>query len=179
MRTFIILILLSMPCLAIDDYKSFINDKGQIDPVYLNNAIRDLYNDFNAYKSSNSVMLNKFSDYTYIDNGDPSSNQDWTQAGMTQDGAWHDLACPVPSNSKPKAVSISVNIQDDVVGASVCFRRNGNLNEGIMNVLKTQVTNIEIEDTFTISCDINGVIEYKTGNLTYTKIRVKYNGCFK
>ena len=94
-----------------------------------------------------------------IDRGDPAS-VDFAKTDLTDDSEWNDLdLSSIINNVRAKAVTIGVNVIDNVVGSNVKFRKNGNsqvINVGAANIYNTSVTTSE---HFTIACDASQVIE--------------------
>ena len=60
--TIILLAFVSLPVHGqIADYKSYLNNKGEINPVYINNAVRDLYNQKLDASTASGTYLSKSS----------------------------------------------------------------------------------------------------------------------
>ncbi len=94
MRIFLMIILLSIPCLALDDYKSFINNKGEIDPVYLDNAIRDLYSEkLNTRGDMAGILINSKQPSFLVYNSN-------TDASVTGDGTEYTIAYDIEVRDK-------------------------------------------------------------------------------
>jgi hypothetical protein len=65
---------LSIPCIAQTDYKTYIDDKGNIEPVYIDNAIRDLYqNKLDNTTASSTYITKSSTTETYVKKTDISS----------------------------------------------------------------------------------------------------------
>lgn len=114
----------------------------------------------------------------FHDRGDPSAN-DFTQATLTVDGAWHDmdLSSIVPVGTK--AVLLGGLIRDDAVGNSVMFRENGNTNAYNVERVFTQVANVTLGYTTIVACDTNRVIEYRFVEADFDIAYVNVKGWWK
>ena len=111
----------------------------------------------------------------FTDRGDPAAF-DFAVGVLTTDGSWYDLdlSSVVPANAI--AVLLGVNVNDDTIGQSIAFRKNGNSNSIATSSVRTQVANQQIEMDVVVACDANRVIEYITDNNTFTAINIKIKG---
>ena len=121
-------------------------------------------------------------DNRFIDRGDPATS-DYEVGDLTTDGNWNDLdlgsggAGIVPVNAV--AVLLFIKVQDaDAAGSFVLFRKNGNSNDQAISGIRTQVANIGNDNTVTVACDSNGIIEYIAENVTWDTIRITVLGWF-
>ena len=111
----------------------------------------------------------------FVDRGDPAS-YDFELAALTTDGTWRDLDLSSIVPDGAVAVNLSGYIVDDTVSKYLLFRKNGNSN-GVNKVgITTQVANVGIDFSVTVSCDSNRVIEYFASNTTWTAIGITVNG---
>lgn len=110
----------------------------------------------------------------YIYRGDPA-NVDYTQATLTQDGAWHDLnlSALVPEHAKAVDVSILfINTANAKVG---WFKRKGQANDRNASVISSHSPNQPQAQDLTIALDTNRTCEYKfdADGWTYIALTVK------
>lgn len=107
----------------------------------------------------------------FVNRGDPSAF-DWTHATLTTDGDWHDLDCSSIVPAGAEAILLRVYILDDANESFLQFRPNGNTNAINAPAVRSGAANIAVEQTITVSCDSNRVIEYRGSNTTFTEIYV-------
>ena len=110
-----------------------------------------------------------------VDRGDPSA-ADYTLGDFTTDFTWNDLDLSGIVPAGATFVVISGNINDNAVGSSLQFRKNGNSNNFNSGSVRTQVASATIDFRLIIACDSNRVIEYRASNLTFTTINVTVVG---
>ena len=108
-----------------------------------------------------SVDMVMYRDTGFFNRGDPSS-LDWEETDLTLDNAWHDLDCSGVVPIGAKAILFYVRIKDGIVEKTFFMKKNGNSNDININQMRTQVVDISIDNTFTVPCDNNQVVEYKS-----------------
>ncbi len=97
----------------------------------------------------------------YVARGDPAA-ADFTQADLTLDGAAHDLdlSSILPESAAGGLVHLNVQIADNLVSQVLRMRRKGNTNWFARFGMRTQVTNVSVEQEGWIQLDDARVIEY-------------------
>lgn len=111
----------------------------------------------------------------FVDRGDPA-DYDFDVNDFTTDGNWHDLDLSGIVPAKAKAVLLFVRIRNNVVGASIRFRRNGNVNDQSSNAVYTQVSNLSKGLDMVTPLDENRIIEYRASNVVFTDITANVRG---
>ena len=106
---------------------------------------------------------------------DPSGH-DWTEATLTEDGAWHDLDCSSIVPAGTKLIHLRVYVQDDAVYSSIYFRKNGNTNSVAIQGIFTEAVNIARTGNYVVPCDTNRVVEYMASNVVFTDIDLTITG---
>lgn len=111
----------------------------------------------------------------FSDRGDVSA-VDYDVTDLTTDGSWYDLNLNSTIGADAKFVILTVSVQDDATGSDVLFRKNGNSNSINISKISTQAVDVEISADLIVPVDDNGIIEYKTDNLTYDTINITVKG---
>lgn len=102
----------------------------------------------------------------YVDRGDPAA-YDFTLGSFTTDGTWRDLDLSAIVPAGATTVHVKVIIQDDAAASNFELRKNGNSNTFNTSGMATQVANTQMTAEFTVSCDVDRIIEYRATNLTW------------
>lgn len=103
----------------------------------------------------------------YVSRGDPSAD-DFTQATLTMDNAFHDLDLSSIVPAGAVMVKVRIYLSDDHANATFSLRKNGNSNNKANSVLTNQVVGVAISDVFEVECDANRVIEYRASEALST-----------
>lgn len=119
-------------------------------------------------------------DNRFVDRGDPATS-DYEVGDLTTDDTWNDLdlgaggAGIVPTNAV--AVLLYVKVQDDdAAGSYLFFRKNGNSNSHAIGAVRVQVAGVGNDNSVTVPCDGNGIIEYLAANVTWATVRITVLG---
>lgn len=152
---------------------------GEIKVMKTEDVVKNIYN---SLVEALLTILNPNgslkADSIFTDRGDPA-DWDYTQADLTTDGTWRDLDLSSIVPDGAKAVLLYVELLDDSVGAHIRFRKNGNSNSINISRVRTQITNLFIDQDLVIPCDANRIIEYNTSPIVFTTIRITVKGWWK
>lgn len=114
----------------------------------------------------------------YLDRGDIAA-LDYTQATLTQDGAWHSLDISSIVGAGRRLVLLRVRVLDGEVGKKGAFKTNGDVNAVNSSEIYTHVANVINEADMWVFTDTAGIIEYLFSNVVFTSILVAVRGWFK
>ena len=106
------------------------------------------------------MFASKKAEHKYIDRGDPSS-ADFAVGDLTEDGSYHDLDLSVIIPKTAKLVLLRIEIKIVEGGINGIFRKKGNCNELNAEKFFTLIGGYPRFFTFKLSCNSEGVIEYK------------------
>ncbi len=120
--------------------------------MYVNGTVDGV--DIAAHAASTSLHLPAF-----VDRGDPSAF-DWGLAGMTFDGAWHDLNMSSVVPAGAVAVLIHVLLRCNTAGRYINFRKNGISNDYNSATAMSVSSSFETPTDIVVACDSNRYIEY-------------------
>lgn len=101
-----------------------------------------------------------------VDRGDPAS-PDWQVGALTCNEVWQDLDCSGIVPEGATWILIRVHLVDGDAQRWVWFRKKGNSNEWATYNVNTQVGNINRYVTRLLPCDVNRVIQYKSGHFSF------------
>lgn len=100
----------------------------------------------------------------FVDRGDPAAVDASLGAGLTEDGAWHELDLgPDGLNVVPagaKAILLRAAYQANAVGETMRLRKFGNSNNINTTAVTSQVNGVTIVLDAVVSCDAGSSIEY-------------------
>ncbi len=144
--------------------------------IILRNAFTSAINDVMVliYDGTNWREVSR-STAGYVDRGDPVA-QDFDDADLTTDGAWHDLDLSSIVPNGAIAVALRLSVKDGAVDSRVRFRKNGNSNTANVAQIRTQVIDLFINADLKVGCDSNRVIEYWASSLAFTNIDITVKG---
>jgi hypothetical protein len=114
-------------------------------------------------------------DSRFIDRGDPASG-DFELGDFTIDSTYRDfdLSSIVPSNARAVLMTVVIRSSDGT-GSFIGFRRNGNVNQATVPVLRTQST-VKNDNTVTVAIGSDGLLEYIAGGTNITDLGVTILG---
>lgn len=101
---------------------------------------------------------------------------DYDAGDLTTDGNWHELDLSSIVGSRECSVKLYVALVDDAVGSSIQFRANGDTYD--VATCRTQVIGVQNDFYIEVPTDSDGIIEYKTSNLTFTTISISIKGWY-
>lgn len=113
--------------------------------------------------------------HIYLDRGDPAA-YDMNVGDFTTDANWHDIDLSGLTPYPYALIHIYVSVTDDLLHSFIRFREKGNSNVPNSSVIATQVANIANHADIMVSCDPDGVFEYKAKNTTFTAISLVVKG---
>lgn len=88
---------------------------------------------------------------------------------FTTNGVWNDLSLAAILPAGAKWVKLRVGVKTNAAGDYIVFRKKGYAGNYGPDIL-TQVANVQVEAYMEVECDASGVIQYVTGNKSYTAI---------
>lgn len=114
---------------------------------------------------------------TWVDRGDPAS-VDFDKDDLTIDYNWHelDLSTIIPKNAKLVMLRVIVNVME--IGRFCRFRKAGNSNDYNTVKIRTQAGAAEYAVTTFVSCNTDGVVEYKIQTAVWNKFDITVGGWF-
>jgi len=112
---------------------------------------------------------------TFVDRGDPAS-EDFTVGDFTTDYTWRDLSLSAIVPAGAKAVLLRAAVRDNLVNQIFEFRKNGNTNDRVRALIRTQVADISNDLDLICACDEDRIVEYRGLNTTFTVISVVVKG---
>jgi hypothetical protein len=114
-------------------------------------------------------------DSRFVDRGDPATG-DFEVGDFTIDDTYRDfdLSSIVPSNARAVLMTVVIRSSDGT-GSYIGFRRNGNVNQAAVPVLRTQST-VKNDNTVTVAIGSDGLLEYIAGGTNITDLGVTILG---
>jgi len=110
--------------------------------------------------------------------GDAAAD-DWDEATLTADGAWHelDLSAKVPVGTS--LVIFRLYAKDDIINSYMLFRKKGETNNVNVSNLRIAVANVHHTKDAFVFCDGDRKIEYFMSNVVWTSIGLTVAGSWK
>lgn len=124
-----------------------------------------------------SIDLESYQRPSFVDRGDPSAN-DFTQATLTADDAWHDLDLSGIVPAGAVAVYLKFVIIASSVNRYVLLRKKGNVNEYAAPTVRSVFANGINDASLIVALDTNQFCQYKLSNIVWTVIAVSVLGWF-